>query len=759
MRPVFLFVNTAMFWLCTVIAASALWPIYRSTAVIVLVAVALAVGCAIAILGAYLRLKAPLVLLLAIATFLLIGVPLAVPSRTQYGVLPTLEGLRDLVVGVALGWKQLVSITLPVGDYQALLVPALVLVFGTTVIGMSVALRAKRAELAVLAPVVVFLTATAFGPRFPDRPLVTPIALLVAVLLWLMWFRWDRRRLAIRSLLSRSAGPSVADRLPGTGVAGLRTAVSAALIMAVAATAAVVTAGALPPDSDRTVLRTAIVQPFDPRDYVSPLSGFRNYWQPTSRDSTLFQVSGLPEGGRLRLATLDTYNGVVYTVGSAIVSSESGSFTRVPSTFDQSRVEGTQESLRVVVDNYAGVWMPTVGQFESVDFTAGDTTTLRDDFYYNDVSGTAAVVGGLSAGDAYSVTAVLPIQPSADELATLDPGSALVPNPRDIPDELTARLEEYTAGISSAGDRLVAALDGLKADGYISHGVDAGLPPSRSGHASDRISQLFSDPRMVGDAEQYAVAAALMASDLGFPSRVVLGFVATGERVTGADVSAWIEVNTAQFGWVSIDPNPAVREIPEEVPQENPRVARPQTIVPPPLVESENLDRQIAPDSQQDGPPEVNMVLQAVLAVLRVLGWVAIGAAILIAPFLVIVATKLRRSRLRRRAPRPIDRISGGWQEFEDAVIDHGLTPAASSTRSEVAWLAGGVQSQMLAAVADRANFAPDAPLDSDADSVWRAVDELQASLDDNLSRWQRLKARISLRSLGGYSVKNFFER
>ncbi|MBC7591085.1 MAG: transglutaminase domain-containing protein [Salinibacterium sp.] len=758
-RPVFLFVNTAMFWLCTVIAASALWPIYRSTAIIVLVAVSLAVGSLIAIVGAYLRLTAPLAVLLAIAAFLLIGVPLAVPSQTQFGVLPTMDGLRDLITGVALGWKQLVTITLPVGDYQALLVPALVLVFGSTVIGMSVALRAKRAELAVLAPVVVFLTATAFGPRFPDRPLVTPIALLVAVLLWLVWLRWYRRRLAIRSLLSRSSGSSPADRVPDTGYAGLRTAVSAALIMAVAATAAVVTAGALPPDADRTVLRTAIVQPFDPRDYVSPLSGFRSYWQPTTRGATLFQVTGLPEGGRLRLATLDTYNGVVYSVGSATISSESGSFSRVPTTFDQSAVTGGQESLRVVVGGYAGVWMPTVGQFESVDFTGGDATTLRDEFYYNDVSGTAAVVGALSTGDAYTVTAVIPIQPSIDELNTLEPGSAPVPNLRDIPDELTARLEQYTAGISGAGDRLVAALDGLKADGYISHGVDADLPPSRSGHAADRISQLFSDPRMIGDAEQYAVAASLMANDLGFPSRVVLGFVPTGERVTGADVSAWIEVDTAQYGWVWIDPNPAVREIPEELPQENAQVARPQTIVPPPLVEAENPDGQIAPDSEQNDPPDVNVALQALLAALRVLGGVAIGAAILLAPFLVIIAAKFHRRRLRRRAPLAVDRISGGWQEFEDAVIDHGLRPVASSTRSEVASVAGGLQSQVLAAVADRANFAPDAPLDSDADSVWRAVDELQASLDDNLSRWQRIKARISLKSLGGYSVKNFFKR
>ena len=755
--PLFLVVNTSMFWLCTMVAASALWPIYRSTALITLVAVALGAGSIVAIAGAYLRLASPLVMMLAMATFLLIGVPLAVPSKTQSGVLPTLDGVFDLVTGAALGWKQLLTITLPVGEYQALLVPALVLVLGSTIIGLSVALRARRGELAVLAPVALFLVATAFGPRYPDRPLVTPIALLVAVLLWLVWFRWYRRRIAIRSLVVMSADAS--QRPPESGFAGLRTAISAAVIMAVASSAAVAAAAVIPPTSSRTVLRTAIVQPFDPRDYVSPLSGFRRYWQPAIVDSTLFQVTGLPEGGRIRLAALDTYDGVVYSVGSDTVTSLSGSFTRVPATYDQSDVDGSPQSLRVTIGDYSGVWMPTIGQFESVTFTGSDSNRLRDEFYYNNVSGTAAVLGGLSKGDAYSITAVLPTQPPEAELAALEPGSASIPTARNIPDELTARLDEYTDGIAGAGARLAAALDGLKADGYISHGIDIDQPPSRSGHAADRISQLFTDPRMIGDAEQYAVAAALMATDIGFPSRVVLGFVPSGELVTGSDISAWIEVDTAQFGWVTIDPNPAVRDIPEELPQENARVARPQTIVPPPVLESESVDRQTAPDTEQDQAPDVNLVLQALLAVARVLGFVVAAAAIVLAPFMVVIAAKVRRRWLRRRASSPIQRISGGWREFEDAVIDHGLNPAASATRSEVASIAGGARSEVLAAIADRANFAPDAPSASDADNVWRAIDELQASLDDGLTWWQRVRARISLQSLGGYSVKNLFKR
>src|SRR5690606_22159039 len=102
---------------------------------------------------------------------------------------------------------------------------------------------------------------------------------------------------------------------------------------------------------------------------------------------------------------------------------------------------------------------------------------------------------------------------------------------------------------------------------------------------------------------------------------------------------------------------------------------------------------------------------------------------------------------------------SGGWREFEDAVVDHGVSPGSTTTRSELADATGSTQAHVLAAVADRAVFSPDDPGDEDAETVWRVLDELRATLDEGLTRWQKLKVRISLRSLGGYSVTRLFTR
>lgn len=755
-------VNTTLLWVATSLASVALWPIYRDSQLIVLISVALAVGTLITIVGARLRWTGVVVAGASCVAFLAIGVPLAVPSKAILWFLPSLGGLADLVAGVALGWKQLVTITLPVGTYQALLVPALVMVFTTTVVAGSVALRAARSEIAVIGPVALYVAATALGPQQSSQSVLIPLSLMAVTLFWVAWIRWNRRHAALPGTSSPPASSPVRSMQPAsTGAsaaldfraAGRSTALGAVLIVALACGAAVVAEAALPPGTDRAVVRTAFAQPFEPRDYVSPLSVFRRYFQPATANSVLFTVGGLPAGARIRIATMDTYDGVVYSVGGSEGSpdrSSSGSFTRVPSSYDQTGVAGTPVALTVTIGSYSDVWVPTVGQLENITFTGNRAVTLRQDFFYNNVSGSAAVPVGLSAGDGYNVTAVIPTQPSLAQLSTLTPGAAVVPKPAVLPDDLAGKLDEYVGSTQGAGPRLVAMLAGLNSDGYISHGVSPTDAPSRSGHSVDRIGELLSAPQMIGDAEQYAVAAALMARELGFPSRVVFGFAPTTAQVHGADASAWIEVDTAQFGWVTIDPTPPPRPIPAVAPQETQQVARPQSIVPPPAVESDTADRPPAHESEQQRPLNLDPVLQVVLAVVRVVGWIAVAVAIVLSPFLVVIAAKLRRRRLRRRASIVMDRISGGWQEFEDSVRDHRFSPTPAATRSEVAALVGHGQATVLAAVTDRAIFAPGEPEPAEADSVWRAVDELTAALDAPLTRLQRVRAMVSLRSLGG---------
>ncbi|MEX1079359.1 MAG: transglutaminaseTgpA domain-containing protein [Homoserinimonas sp.] len=761
----FIVTTTAMVWATIAIAGAALWPIYESERLVLLIAVSLLVGSAIVILGVLNRWSSAIVMLAAVAAYLLLGVPLAVPDQAFYGVLPTPDGMLSLLATTGVGWKQLVTITLPVGSFEALLVPALFLMLFGTVIGLSIALRARYGEVAVVIPAVIFVAAVAFGPERSGWPLPLALGLLLAILIWLIWARWYRRRARIRLLVNQptaDGGRAIESRDTRLGS---RAVLGASLTMLISVSIALGAVWLFPVGNQREVLRTAVEEPFDPREHASPLSGLRAYHQDDRANQPMFTVEGLPAGALIRVATLDTYDGVVYSVGSDQVSSLSGSFVRVPTSFDQSGVEGEQVSFRVTVDQYEGIWLPTAGKLESVAFAGTGAVDLRQSFFYNDNTGTAVAVGGLAPGDSYQVQAVVPPQPDELVVAAFEPGNAEVPGPTRLPEELALSLNGYIGDAQTPGTQLQAMLAGLRADGYISHGVDDDEPSSRSGHAADRITELLTDQRMIGDSEQYAVTAALMANQLGFPARVVLGF-APGDvsregvaTVYGEDVSAWIEVDTSRFGWVTLDPNPELREIPEEEPEDPTQVARPQSPVQPPPTEPEFDDEHLPPDSTQEDLDAENPLLGILLVIAQVFGLTLLGAAILLAPFLTIAVAKLRRRRLRRRATSPISRVSGGWKEFEDAVLDHGYNPPPAPTRTEVARTVGGTRSLVLASVADRAVFSPDPTQDAEADKVWRAVDELRIALGQGRTRWQRIMALVSVRSLGGYSVKRLFRR
>ncbi|MCP2031622.1 hypothetical protein L1277_001720 [Okibacterium sp. HSC-33S16] len=744
----------ATFTILAVVVASALWwPIYQVGQFVLLAAVALALGVTIAALGSRFRLPGVAVLGITVGVYLIVGVPLAMPDAALFGVLPTWQGLVDLVQGTASSWKQLVTILLPVGTYQGLLIPPLVSILSITVITLSIALRTRRPELAVVWPMLLAVLGIAFGPAVGWQSVALGLAVPVVALIWLVWLGRSRHRARAHSHTDAIAtvSPSRRERRRAAVVS----VVSASLILALAACGGAVMASVSPATTERQVIRSHIEQPFNPRSYPSPLSGFRSFHLPDAAGQEMLTVSGLPSEGRLRLATLDTYDGVVYTVGTEDVAAGSGTFVRVPYRLDQ-QASGQIVTLDVTIRGYSGIWLPGAGQLRQIDFDGPRAGALSSQYFYNDVTGTSAVVTGLTDGDSYQMEAVVAATPTLDELTEIRPGSASPSSTVDLPNVMTERLELYTEGITGAGERLVSMLDGLKNDGYISHGVGENEPTSLSGHGLDRITTLFTERPMIGDEEQYAVAAALMARQLGFPARVVMGFVPTADpasdtaTVSSTDISAWIEVQSSDGTWLTVDTTPPLREIPEKELDEPTKVSRPQSVVQPPLEQSESDSEQIPADDSVDNDDEpLDPLLAALLLVAQVLGWTLLGLAVLASPFLAVMAAKARRRALRRSRRTPSERIRAGWQEFQDSAIDFGIEPPASATRREVARTVGGKRALALASVADRATFSTERPSDEDADRVWAAVDDLRSSLGRGRTRRQRLQAATSLRSLG----------
>ncbi|GAA1521347.1 DUF3488 and transglutaminase-like domain-containing protein [Agromyces terreus] len=728
------------------------WPVYESWGFIVAAAVAIAAGTAIALIGARRSWPTWAVLVAIAVAFLVLGVPAAVPSQAVAGVLPTPQGILELITATALSWKQLVTISVPVGSYQALLVPPFLLGLVASTAAVTIAFRTRHPVLAVLPPAGLMAAGILLGVVHGAFALTGGLAFLVAVVAWMAFV-------------------AVADRRAAVGRGGMehaladaRRVLGASVILAVALVGATATA-TLAPVQARTVIRSEVQPPFEPRDHESPLAAFRAAFAPETADEAMLEVTGLSPGAGLRVATMDTYDGVVYTVGGSDGTSLSGTFTRVPYRLDQSGTRGAQMRLGVHVLAYDDVWVPGVDRLERIEFRGTRAETLADGFFYNDTTGTAAVTPGLERGDRYTAWSVAVAEPAS--VRALRPGTSVLPAAPALPTELASLLDEWAPASDPEGERLAAAIAALRNVGYISHGTD-GEVPSRSGHALDRLTQLATDVPMLGDGEQYAVAAAMMAREIGFPARVVVGYRASDAAASGpgdaaasedvtvfrrSDLQAWIEVERANGTWIAVDPNPLPRPVPDREPDQPMTVERPQSALPPPPERTRIDVGDDAGDRADEGPRDESEQWIAVLRdVLTVTGLVVLAAALLASPFLAVIVAKLRRRRLRRRAKTEVERIEGGWLEFADTAADYGYPIRAGTTRAEQAATVGGLAPLVLASVVDRAVFAPSGPAPGDDERVWQSVDDLQQRLAAPRTRREQWRAAVSLTSLGGYA-------
>ena len=254
-------------------------------------------------------------------------------------------------------------------------------------------------------------------------------------------------------------------------------------------------------------------------------SGFRRYLRDDRTDSVMLEVTGLPAGARIRIAALDSYDGVVYAVGSPTVDSASG-HVRAPAVRDRplARRGGAGRTVRddrrllrgLGADRRSPLGRGVPGQ-RGVR-ARGRLRLQRDERHRRRPA---------RAPRRRQLPAERGPPGSADARRAGGRRAGIGGGPADRARFPTTspRPSTATSAGSTAGRERVSwpRSTRSRAEGFISHGLADDEPESRSGHSLDRIAELFSGSRMIGDAEQYAVAAALMADRLGFPARVVVG--------------------------------------------------------------------------------------------------------------------------------------------------------------------------------------------------------------------------------------------
>lgn len=704
-----------------------------------------ALGIAIAAVAAWRRWGLLLIAALTAATYFVFGGALALPFTAIAGVVPSLETLRLLAAGVITSWKQLLTTVAPVAGTDGHLIVPFLLALVAGVATASVALRVKNPAWALIPAAIFLALQIALGVSVAAAPVIQGLIFAIVAIVWL----------AVRAAWAPSQG-AVSIGVDGSAPKGMlaRRVLAGAAIVTIAAGAGVATSAFAAPDAPRYVIRDVIIPPFDIRNYPSPLQSFRAYVRDDA-EKTLFTASGLPEGARMRLGTMDAYNGTVYNVSDDGAGSSSA-FTPVRSNMSADAV-GTPTTIRVEIEGLSSVWLPDAGAVTSVTFEGADAEELRRTAHYNESTGTGVVTSRLGTGDSYTLQTLIPRDYSDEALADVDFAPFTQPKQEGVPSGLADLASKAVAEATTPVEQVRALQTMLSKDGFFSHGLE-GQVLSRAGHGAERVQTLLGGDQMVGDDEQYAVTMALMAREIGIPARVVMGFYPeedqAGEAVfaaNGNSLHAWTEVAFAGVGWVPFDPTPPEDQVPNDQTTKPKADPKPQVLQPPPPVQ-EPVDLPPTVPDDRESEDEDSVINPLIGLILAIGGISLLVLAILASPFIVIFALKARRRRERLTAQRASDRISGGWEELVDRAVDYGTPVRVGATRIEDADVVSTAFSEprvtTLAVRADAEVFGGGEPTTKDVDEFWRQVDEIVQGMGTGASFWSRLRARVSLRSL-----------
>ncbi|WP_134738178.1 transglutaminase-like domain-containing protein [Nocardioides sp. 503] len=676
---------------------------------------------------------------LGIVVFVLVGAPLALHAA------PGPSAVGELGDQVLFGWKDLLTTVPPVDGDGPLLVLPWVLGLVAGLLGtLTGRLRSGpvwlRAVLPVLVPAALLVAVILLGVARPQSVWLQGVVFTVLAIGWLA-LRVQRSSAPVRGGIGR----------------GRRLALGAAMVGLAATAALPVATWATGSDDGRVVLRTYVEPPFDIGQYPSPLSSFRRYVKMPKpdavnlHDKTLMTVEGAPEGARIRIAALDRYDGVVWGAAEDTVpNSSDDTFQRVSSTIDNP-VDGDDVDVTVTLgEGYSGVWLPTVGALQSMEFEDGATEEMAESFRYNLATATAVVPSGLAPGDRYHFTAVR----ADDEVTATSVPSGSLGEAALAAGFLDTQAVQWSAGASEPMERVFAAAEHLRTEGKYSDGVLESEKIYHAGHHVRRLAEEFVNaPIMVGNDEQYAAVMALLANKIGVPARVVLGAVVPDDGVVqGKDVHAWVELQVADGSWRTL---PTETFMDTDRPAEQPplteqemsgTVVPPPAPIPPPSTLAEQNDAELNARKGDRDADESGGLPAWVRVVLLYVGLPLLVVVLLLSS---VVLAKVLRRRRRRAADRMSARIVGAWRELVDHARDLGqpVPVGAGWTRREQSSSVASPQAPGLAALADRHVFGPGQPPEAAAASYWAAVDAERHRLSREVPRLRRLRAALSLRT------------
>lgn len=691
------------------------------------------VGLAIALVATRFRWDALTTGVVAAASYLALGGVAAARGTTIAGVVPTLRTLQVLLIGVVTSWRDLLTVNPPAGAYTGPgVLPWLAGLVAALASGLLV-WRAGRPVLGTLPLAALAALAVAFGPAGGQPPAWPSAAWGVALL---AWWAWASRRV-------RTGGVRAVGDVRAGGVTTRRV-LAAGLVLALASAVGIGVATLRPP-TQRIVLRDLVEPPLELHDVASPLASLRHY-NTQLDDTVLVTVSGLPQGARVRLGVMDTYDGIAFGLSDPAIG-PTGRFVRTAEKLRDPARAGQPATVRVAASGLVGPWLPSVGAVDRLTFTGPDAAAQQAGLHANLWADAVLTTGAGRGWEAtYELGTVVEPQWSDGQLAGVRPAAFPSTPDAGVPEAVVELAREVGASEATALGRARALERHLAKTGFYSN---QDTPQSRPGHRADRLARMLDLEQLIGDDEQYATLLALALRSQGIPARVVMGLYPEQDAPGGAqvelrgrDVHAWVEVPFEGVGWAVFDPTPPRDQVPQtDVPKPK-SVPRAQVLQPPePPEPPVELPPAVTERERGDRPADKVEIPWGLLAA-------GAGALVaLVGPIALVLGLKAARSR-RRRHGTPDAVVRGAWDEAVDLATDAGVRLPQNPTRHEAALAVALPDAVALAGRADTVDFAP-WPTDAAAsEAAWTEVAAVRAGLTAGVGGWTRFRRRMSLRSL-----------
>ncbi|MBD8043112.1 transglutaminase domain-containing protein [Arthrobacter sp. Sa2BUA2] len=433
---------------------------------------------------------------------------------------------------------------------------------------------------------------------------------------------------------------------------------------------------------------------------LNPVVTLGNDLRQPSATGRITYATDSPRPLYLRSTTLEDFSGSRWAPDTRSDSRRLGTSTMTPLESVSASIPTTVTTTVIGSQSYSSPWLLAPYAPSSVSEVGGAWTWDPSTMTILSADGSA------DPQSSYQVRSVSPTM-TGEMLRGIGPApeGAVDPVFTDLPDDLPQVIRDTAreaVGAETAPYGQALALQSYLRSARFSYSLDAPVEGGYDGNGMDVLAR-FLEQRS-GYCVHFASAMAVMAREVGIPSRMGLGYApgrATNETRTGAtgqeldefvvdsrDAHAWPELYFEGAGWVRFEPTPSRGVVPSyAVPRQQNAGAAAQTDADP---------REL----QASGPPSVPSPAASPPASPQPVGpaetggapFAGAGIGFLAAVLAFLTPRGLRRRRTRKRQ-RAHAELGGGaglaWEEAIDLAQDYGF-PArtADSPRSYAARLA-----------------------------------------------------------------------